>query len=459
MSEYSWNLDAFDAIRIVAANGEFEIIGADSSQVQVEGIERNRHSFGAEPKIVGRWLYLNPFGGGSQWTIELPKSKAWTIEVACASGDVEIENVHARIGVQLGSGDVNLENCRGTFNVRAGSGDVTIENCVQSETPAAPPQPTGEEQAEMRDLPPGVPPMPPIPGIPPIPPSPPLDVNLRMGRRRAMHPDDWQDYGREWEEWGERFGEQVSHWAENMTRSFAFGFKLGSEEEPRGDGFHVRLGSGDVQLEEVDALVVSARVGSGDVQIEQGRIAELDVENSRGDIQIEGVLPANAWELVTRHGDVRLILPGDAFARVDAATRHGDIECEPPLVRVGRPGPESRHGGRMVGTIGAGQGEPADIHLESQHGDIQIEVERRPSRFQGQASEQAPGARRGASESPTPVVAERGPVGVTEAAEPRAAPKEPGTAQVYDSHLAILQALQAGEITVAEAEMLLRSLN
>ncbi len=29
--------------------------------------------------------------------------------------------------------------------------------------------------------------------------------------------------------------------------------------------------------------------------------------------------------------------------------------------------------------------------------------------------------------------------------------------QVYDSQLAILQALQSGEITVAEAEMLLRS--
>lgn len=465
MSEYKWNADEFDAIRIVAANGEFEIVGNESSQVELEGIERNRHSYGAEPKIVGRWLYLNPFGGGSQWTVALPKSKAWTIEVACASGEVEIQGVHARIGVQLGSGDVQIENCRGTFNVRSGSGDVSMENCVQSEVPAAPKQPTVEQQADMGGTPRGVPPVPPVPpmpgmpGMPPIPPIPPGGVKARMGRRHAEHPDDWEEYGREWEEWGERFGEQVSHWAENLSNSFASGFKFGSDDAPRGDGLHVRLGSGDVQLEEIDALVVSARVGSGDVQIEQGRIAELDLENSRGDIQIEGVLPTAAWELVTRHGDLQLVLPGDTYARIDAATRHGEIECDAPLVRVGRPGPGSKHGGRMVGTIGDGQGEPVDIHLESQHGDIQIELERRASRFQGQAApQQAARTGRATDESRPATDSPREAASVADAAEPTDSNPSRERAQTYDSQFAVLQALQAGEISVAEAEMLLRSL-
>ena len=41
---------------------------------------------------------------------------------------------------------------------------------------------------------------------------------------------------------------------------------------------------------------------------------------------------------------------------------------------------------------------------------------------------------------------------------PTVAPKPQGSTQNYDSQFAILQALQKGEITVAEAEALLRSL-
>lgn len=481
MSEYTWSADAFDAIRITAANGEFHINGVEGNKVLVEGSDHSRRSFGTEPRIVGRWLYLNPFGGGSEWSVDLPRSKAWTIQVQCASGEVEIEDVHARIEVQLGSGDVNVENCRGTFNVRAGSGDVRMENCSQSEVPAAPEQPATEQEASMPGMPPGVPPIPPTPPpgmsepppIPPVPPIPPFGVNVRVKRgRHAEHPDEWEEYGQEWEEWGERFGAQVSNWAENLSRSFSFGFKFSSEDEVQSDGLHVRLGSGDVQLEEIDALVVSARVGNGDVQIEQGRIAELDVENSRGDVQIEGVLPTKAWELVTRHGDVHMVLPGDAYARIDAATRHGDIDCDAPLVRVGRPGPGSRHGGRMVGTIGEGQGEPVDIHLESQHGDIHIEVERRPSRYQGKPAQpgSAPAEQRTNKAEGSDVVQRVRKVEVIHDVQDEADVSEPTAAQaesrstpasggqVYDSQMAILQALRAGEISVTEAELLLRTL-
>lgn len=483
MSEYKWKADAFDAIRIVAAHGEFDIVGEDTDEILLEGEHSSRHRFGGEPTVAGRWLELHPFGGGSEWSFTLPTSKAWVIEIMGANAEVKIEDVHARITAQLGRGEVHLENCRGVFNIRSGSGDVRMENCAQSDAPAAP-EHVQSAQAEQ----PGVPPMPPKPGmpglppIPPIPPIPPVGKKIRLGKHITIEGDDeWEEFGQQWEDWGERFAEQASRWAENFSREFGGMFKYDDDQEVREDGIHVRLGSGDFQIEEIDAQYVTARVGSGDIQMEEGRIAELDVETSRGEIETQRILPTGAWQLTTRHGDIQLYLPGDTYARVDAATRHGEIECSVPLVRVGRPGPGARHGGRMVGTIGEGSGEAVEIHLESQHGDLDIQVEKRASRYAGQSAPPSKKQERDLArrEPPTsaPVAQPASnavvPVTVTDLSEPEAALNPPAantrvgnagvenarhSVQVYDSQMAILQALQAGEITVAEAEMLLRSL-
>lgn len=475
--EYKWNADAFDAIRIVATNGEFSIVGENTREIVLETDDSRRRHFGSEPHIAGRWLELHPFGGSSEWNLALPASKAWVIEISAASGEVQIQNLHARINAQLGSGEIHLENCRGVFNLRSGSGEVEMENCVQTDAPQAPERREHTEHAQ------GIPPIPPTPGIPPIPPIPPvppIGIKVKVGKGvRFENRDDWAEYGQQWEEWGERFAEQASRWADKFSREFGGMFNFNLDDEERADGFHIRIGSGDVRIQEIDAQLVTARVGSGDIQIEQGRIAELDLESSRGDIQVESVLPTQAWALETRHGEIQIVLPGDAYARIDAATRHGDIESNAELVRVGRPGPGARHGGRMVGTIGdastnSAQGEPVDIHLESQHGDIDIQVERRPSRFAGQAAPRSKKQERSMArqESPVPVpstpVATSAqptanavvPVTVTDLTEPEAAlnPPKESRVQVYDSQFAILQALQTGEITVAEAEMLLQSL-
>lgn len=469
MSEYKWNADAFDAIRIVAANGEFEIVGEDTNEILLEGEENARRNFGTEPTVVGRWLELHPFGGGSEWTLTLPKSKAWVVDVSAASGEITVQDIHARIHAQLGSGEIHLENCRGVFNLRSGSSDVELENCVQADVPVAPEHSQGETRTH------GVPPVPPAPGVPPvppIPPIPPIGIKIKTGKGiRFENREDWEEYGQQWEEWGERFAEHASRWADQFAREFGVVFKFQDDPEMRADGIHVRLGSGDVQLQDIDAQVVTAHVGSGDVQIQDGRIAELNLQTSRGDIEVANSLPTVAWEILTRHGDIQIELPGDAYARIDAATRHGDIESNAELVRVGRPGPGARHGGRMVGTIGEGSGEPVDIHLESQHGDIEIEFVARASRFAGTPPPQTKKQERTMTtrEPVTPVahpvaqpVAANAvvPVTVTDLPEPEAAlnPPQTGRVQVYDSQMAILQALQRGEITIAEAEMLLTSL-
>jgi len=472
--EWKFNANEFDAIRIAVPNGDFDIIGTDDAEVIVEGEGGSRRFGSRGPMVNGRWLALSPIGHGD-WTIQLPKFKSWVIDFTSGSGDVNIDDVTARINAQLGSGEIHVQDSRGLFNLRSGSGDIVLERCIQMDVPAAPaweetatPNP-GAVPPTPGNVPP-VPPVPPVGGFPPIPPIPPIDIKVKHHRVRFDSGDEWEEYGRRWEEWGERFAEQASQWAEQFANDFGGSF-ISDDDDPKTAGIHVRLGHGDVQLEEIDASHLTVQLGNGDIHLEDGRIRDLAAQTGRGDVNASSVLPIGEWELVTRHGDIEFELTGDAFVRIDAATRHGDIECDAPLVRVGRPGPGARHGGRMVGTIGEGQNEPVDIHLECQHGDIEISVNRKSSRYAGTAPG-APVARPAPQPTavqtvPTPqppatMPSSVVPVTVTDlppaGSEPALqAPLKKGV-QVYDSQLAILQALQSGEITVAEAEMLLRSL-
>lgn len=440
--EWQWNMDAFDAVHISLPNAEIQVVGTDASQVFLESDENKRYARG-EPDIQGRWLVIHPAYGSGDWTLELPKSKAWTIEIAAASGEVEINNVHARLQVQLGSGEINVRDCRGEFQLRSGSGDIEIENCLQTETPPAPPF-MSQEPAPADDY------------IPPLPSLPSLSHIGKLIRPDKFvdfqNNDEWEQYGEQWEAWGERFAEQASRWAEKFSREF--GGNLDWQEAAREPGLYVWLGSGDAQFERVDAARVSVKLGNGDVDLEDGRIGELVVETSRGDTQIENILPVANWDITTRHGDIQLTLPDDTNARLDVATRHGDIESDVPLVGVGRPGRAARHGGRMVGTLGAVSDTLSEIHLESLHGDIQIDMTGHNSRYAGQSAK----ARAYSSDMPKPPPAPPAPdapdiplpdVQTTDANAP-----EPS----YNSQLAILQALQRSEITVAEAEALLHTL-
>ncbi|HZQ06637.1 MAG TPA: hypothetical protein VFD70_08660, partial [Anaerolineae bacterium] len=103
--EWTWNADEFDGIQINTPNGEFQIVGRDGNQVIMEG-ESHPRRLRSAPHIDGRWLVFQPFPGEGDWTIELPKSKAWVLQVALASGEIHVEEVHARFDLQLGSGEL-----------------------------------------------------------------------------------------------------------------------------------------------------------------------------------------------------------------------------------------------------------------------------------------------------------------------------------------------------------------
>jgi DUF4097 and DUF4098 domain-containing protein YvlB len=209
-----------------------------------------------------------------------------------------------------------------------------------------------------------------------------------------------------------------------------------------GTAHEIKTGSGDVALRDVRALGLEVTTGRGDCALRQVALGSLRAKTGYGDIGVEGDPLGGQWEVRTGKGDLSLALPTTAAVRVEAATRHGSVRSELPQVKVARPGPVNQHGGRTIMVIGD---EPrAEIRLETTKGDISV---------------------RAAGAMSTAVAVERRPAGVE--AETRVAvrvepPSQPMLAAEKGpdkrSALTILESLSRGEISVDEAETLLRSL-
>jgi DUF4097 and DUF4098 domain-containing protein YvlB len=189
------------------------------------------------------------------------------------------------------------------------------------------------------------------------------------------------------------------------------------------------VGKGDVNMEDIDIKSCYIRAARGDARIKRGRIGALDMKIMAGDVVCESCLPAGDWLIRANRGDVRLSLPSDTAARLDLTTRHGEILSKTPLVRVTRQGPESGHGNRMVGSIGAkSDGKIPEIDVSTLSGDIEIKTESARSQNNNAFEKELNITTNPAS-----------PTGV-----------------VYHSELEILTALSDGKINVEEAERLLR---
>jgi DUF4097 and DUF4098 domain-containing protein YvlB len=209
-----------------------------------------------------------------------------------------------------------------------------------------------------------------------------------------------------------------------------------------GANHQIKTGSGDVALSDARAEGLEVTTGRGDCALRQVGLRSLHAKTGYGDLILEGDPRGGQWEVRTGKGDISLALPATVAARVEAATRHGSVRSELPQVKVARPGPVSQHGGRTIVVIGD---EPrAEIRLETNKGDISV---------------------RAAGVGSTAVTVERQPTGmkaetlyavrVEQPVQPAAiAHKGPDKS----SALTILESLSRGEISVDEAEALLRSL-
>jgi putative adhesin len=469
--ERAWQSDAFDAIGIVALDGQFQIEGTDGEQVELEAEFEARATRDLVLEPAGRWLQLHLWErpGEAQFTVRLPKKKAWVVDISAGRGEVQVNGIQARLRVMVGKGEIQIKDCRGIFNLASGKGEVELEHCVEAEMPERPPLPQPQFQAAH------VPEPPPISGTPPMPGGPGMagEFRVHFGRgprmRHKMKPDvawDWFGFDAEdWAEWGAQFGEQARVWAQQFVSHF-----VGTAEWfPEKAGVSVQIGKGAARLQEIEAKSCRVRLASGDVEFDGGRIESLGVDVSHGDIECDSVLPVGDWTIEIKNGNIHLSLLSNTQARLDVATRHGDIDSKVPLVRVGRPGPESRYGGRMVGTIGQADGNIAQVSLTALRGDIEIRLKQEKSRFESKQAPAPPpseakapeGNPAGASSTQAAaggVTAATPSTGVGSAAAETDKPETAQAASVYESQLAILQALSAGQISVEEAAKLLRSM-
>jgi hypothetical protein len=385
---------------------------------------------------------------------------------------VEVQDIQGRFRVMVGKGEIRFKGCKGIFNLASGKGDIEMERCVEADMPERPPMPEPQFQAAQPEEPtisetPGAPGEPGMTG----------EFRVHIGRGPRMHhriksdvPWDWFGFDAyDWSDWGTQFGEQARVWAQQFASHFIGTVDWLSEKA----GVNVRSGKGDTKLQDLVARACSVKLASGDVELKGGWIESLIVDISHGGVKCESVLPAGDWAIAMRNGDVSLALPSNTQARLDVATRHGDIDSQVPLVRVGRPGPESRYGGRMVGTLGQSEDNIAQVSVTALHGDISIRLMPEKSKFSpkparaGAASDAKPPERKPAGapaadstvESATTPMPPTGTGGAAiEADKPDEKASTTQAAPTYESQLAILQALSTGQITVEEAEKLLRSM-
>jgi len=430
--KHTWAAGAFDAVSLMVHHGQCTLEGIDGDQVELEGELGASLTPEVSPEPVGRWLrlYQGMHSGPAYFRLCLPKTKAWVVELSAGRGRVEVTGLQARLSVMVGKGDIRVRGCQGVFNLASGDGWVELERVGETEMPERRPL----DRAE------------PEPQFPPW---------CAPNVRHPAAPWDWLGWAmQDWDDWGAQMGEQVRIWAQQLGRLFG---PMGWQPQPA--GVSLQMGRGDAHLQDINAASCSLRLGNGRAGLRGGRIEHLAVHLGRGDVECHAVAPAGNWSIETKHGHIRLGLPVDASARLDVATRHGDIRSDVPLVRVPRPGPGARHGGRMVGSVGqAGQNAP-EISLTTLNGDIEIGAahpgEDRPAKPVAEGTPTQPAATTHSPvESAAAAATDSGGAQTPGQADQVRGDRQP----VYESQLAILRALGERQISVEEADQLLRSL-
>jgi DUF4097 and DUF4098 domain-containing protein YvlB len=214
-------------------------------------------------------------------------------------------------------------------------------------------------------------------------------------------------------------------------------------QAPQSAGNQVKTGSGDITISQAQVQGLELSTGRGDSSLRQVAVRTLRVQSAAGNVAIAGDPLGGQWDVRSTKGDLSLTLTA-AAARVEAATRHGSLHSNLPQVRVARPGPASQFGGRSILVIGE---EPrAEIRLDTIKGDLTVQAD-------GAATAAAPVA----VQEHRVLVQMEGPQGA--GIEPYAAPVaviEAGPAQ--GTALSVLESLARGEVSVDEAEALLRAL-
>jgi hypothetical protein len=196
--------------------------------------------------------------------------------------------------------------------------------------------------------------------------------------------------------------------------------------------------SGDVEIDGQAPLELSAKSISGDMHVRVPRMRRLEMQTTSGDIWLDAQLDGNGpFSLRSISGDVTLV--GRSGFRIEAQSVTGDLNSDLPSKRESAPG-------RKILTVGR-PGPTLTFHSVS--GDFHV-VEPRDAAPETVAP-------------PTPPAAPAVPPAPGAAAAPGGSAAAPDASAPSDdldaARLEILQALERGEISVAEATDQLGSLD
>jgi hypothetical protein len=208
----------------------------------------------------------------------------------------------------------------------------------------------------------------------------------------------------------------------------------------RGGAGRIELGSvsGDAQIELVAPTELAVKSVSGDVSVSGGSLTSLRVGTTSGDVRIDSPITGRRGHAIdTLSGDVSLV--AEAGLRVDARTVSGDLTSDLPHRSEGRMG-------RRTLVVGDGS---IELAFRSVSGDLQVR-DLRGRAGHGPIAPPTPSA-------PPPPTAPAAP-----AAPPVGSPTDdrarsgtaagPSAADPSETdRLAILKAIEAGEIDVATA--------
>jgi len=213
----------------------------------------------------------------------------------------------------------------------------------------------------------------------------------------------------------------------------------------------IELGSvsGDVEIELAGPTELAVKSVSGDVSVEGGSLTGLRIATTSGDIRVDSPITARRGNTVdTLSGDVSLV--ADAGMRIEARTVSGDLTSDLPHRSEGRMG-------RRTLIVGDGS---IEVAFRSVSGDLQIHDARRQAGRSATATRPAPptSAARpavppvpNAPDAPAAPGPSRGPADeiATDTVD-RSVP-QPTPNNVEHDRMAILRALETGDLDVATA--------
>ena len=132
---------------------------------------------------------------------------------------------------------------------------------------------------------------------------------------------------------------------------------------PRGARVRVENVNGRVEVAGVSAEVAASNV-NGSIEVDGASAVDASVVNGTVAVALSRVDPQGHSKISTTNGAVRLTLPADANAEIDARTTNGGIGCDFDLAD------ETRSRRRLEGRIGSGG---ARFELRTVNGAVNID--------------------------------------------------------------------------------------